>query len=293
VHEQLMAAAFVASPVRTPVVGWMNDLQAMTVEDARQWYERWYAPNNAVVVVAGDVDPGEVIRLAEQTYGRIANKTLPERKPQQEPAQMGLRRLEVKAPAENPSVVLAFKVPKLADVQSDREPYALEVLSAVLDADENGRLTRELVRGSRIANQANAGYDMTARGPVLFSLSGVPAQGQTTQALEQALRASVSRIAQQGVEPAELERVKTQYIAQRIYARDSIMAQAMEAGGLEMVGLVRADADRMLERIRAVTAEEVQAVAAKYFGDDTLTVVTLAPQKLASKPAAATAHEPR
>ncbi len=286
VYEQLMANAFVASPTRTPTVGWMDDLLAMTVEDARAWYDTWYTPNNALVVIAGDVDPDEVFRLAESTYGRIASRPLPVRKPQQEPPQRGIKRLTVKAPAENPYFVAAFHVPKLVDVEKDVEPYALEVLSAVLDLDENGRFTRNVIRGARIANRAGAGYDMTSRGPVTFTLDGVPAAGKTTADVERALRDEIARIARDGVDEQELRRVKTQYVAGQVYKRDSVMSQAMEIAGLEAIGFGWRDADRILERIRAVTAADVKAVAAKYFGDDALTVVTLDPQPVTDKPAA-------
>lgn len=283
VYEQFMATAFTANPVRVPTVGWMNDLEAMGHEDARDWYAQWYAPNNALVVVVGDVSAAEVIRVAEQTYGQLARKALPARKPQLEPAQLGLRRLSVKAPAENPYVIMGFKVPKLNDLDKDREPYALEVLSAVLDADESGRFTREVVRGSRIANQAGASYDMTSRGPTLFLLDGTPAEGKTTAEVEQVLRAQIARIAKEGVREEELKRVKTQYVAGQIYKRDSIMAQAQEIAGLEIVGFSYRDADRILDRIKAVTAAEVQAVAGKYFGDDSLTVATLLPQPIGER----------
>ena len=121
--------------------------------------------------------------------------------------------------------------------QHFRDVYALEVLSAVLSADENGRFTREIVRGSRIANQAGAGYDMTSRGPTLFLLSGVPAQGKTTTDVEVAMLAQIARIGREGVTADELRRVKTQYVAGQIYSRDSVMAQAQELAGLEMVGM--------------------------------------------------------
>lgn len=287
VYEQLMATAFTASPYRVPVIGWMDDLLSMRIDDVEAWYRRWYTPSNAVLVVVGDVSGDAVYRLAEQTYGRIAPRALPGRKPQQEPPQRGLRRAWVKAPAENPYVIMAFKVPRLADVGRDAEPYALELLAAVLDADENGRLTRELVRGARVANQAGASYGLVARGPALFVLDGTPAQGRGTEDVERALRAEIARIAREGVREDELQRVKTQYVAGRIYQRDSMMGQAMEMGSLEIAGFSHADADRMLERIRAVTAAEVQAAAAKYFDDDTLTVVTLQPQPVAAAPAPA------
>ncbi len=278
VYEQLMASAFTTSPYRRPIIGWMDDLAAMTVDDARDWYQTWYTPSNAVLVVAGDVDPAEVMKLAEEGYGQIKPHALPARKPQVEPQQRGRRTVAVKAPADNPYVAMGFHVPKLVKVSEDVEPYALELLAAALDADENGRLTRNIVRGSRIANQAGAGYDMTSRGPSLFILDGTPAAGHTTAEVEAALRAEIARIAADGLTDEEIGRIKTQYVAARIYKRDSIFAQGMEAAQLEMLGFSYDDADRILERVRSVTSAQVQAVAKKYFGDDTLTVATLLPQ---------------
>lgn len=289
VYEALLANAFVASPKRAPVIGWMNDLEAMTVEDAIDWYRQWYAPNNAIVVVVGDVKADDVLKLALQTYGKAVKRELPARKPQIEPVQKGIKRIAVKAPAENPYLIMGFHVPKLEKLDSpDREPFALEVLSSLLDADENGRLTRELIRGSRLADSAGAGYEMASRGPALFLLDGTPAQGKTPAELEQALRAQIKKIADDGVRDEELRRVKTQYVASRVYKRDSVMGQAMELASLEVIGFSHKDADVILEKIRSVTAAEVQMVAKKYFGDDAMTVVNLLPQPLDSKPRAPT-----
>src|SRR5690606_6441915 len=120
--------AFVASPVRQPVIGWFSDLQALTVDDLRHWYREWYTPSNAIVVVVGDVSAEQVWQLAERTYGQVKAHAVPKREPLDEPAQRGLRRAWVKAPAENPYVLMGFKVPRLEDVERDSEPYALEVL---------------------------------------------------------------------------------------------------------------------------------------------------------------------
>jgi zinc protease len=288
--EQLMATALVAHPYRAPIIGWMSDLESLTVADAQAWYDTWYSPSNAVLVVSGDVQPPEVIALAERTYGQVPARALPERKPQHEPPQRGMRRIDVKAPAENAYVVMSWHVPGLRTVAGDRDPYALEVLSAILAGGDSTRLVRNVVRGSRVANQAGAGYDLTQRGPAMFMLDGTPAQGRTTTELEAALRAEITRIAQEGIPARELERVKVQYVADRIYKRDSIFAQAMELAGLEMVGLSHVDADRILDQIRAVTSEEVKAVAARYFGDDTLTVATLLPQPIDARSSAARAQ---
>jgi zinc protease len=280
VHEALHAAAFMAHPYRRPVIGWMDDLENMTWQDARDWYRAWYAPNNAYLVVVGDVDHRDVFRLAERAYGRLKARPLPPRKPQREPAQSGPRRVVVKAPAQLPYLVMAWKVPKLVDIEKDREPYALEALSALLDGNDAARLPKRLVRGEKIAQTAEAGYDATLRGEALFLLAGQPAAGRTVAELEAALREELRRIRDEGVSEEELKRVKTQLVAAQVYKRDSMMAQAMEIGRMEAVGFSWRDIDRIIEKIKSVTAEEVQAVAKKYFTDDTLTVATLDPQPL-------------
>jgi len=277
VYEALDATAYFANPYHHPVAGWMDDLQHMTVDDVKNWYQSWYAPNNATMVVAGDVDAKQVFALAQKYFGPIPAKVLPVTKPQNEPPQHGIRRVTVKAPAENPYVALAFKVPGLRDVERDADPYALDVLAAVLDGYDNARLDAKLVRTEKVANSVGADYTDIARGPVLFMLEGTPAQGTTTAQLETMLRAEVARIARDGVSEQELKRVKVQLIAGQIYKRDSIFGQAMEIGSFEMAGIPYTKIDRVIEKLKQVTPDQVQAVARKYFGDDALTVATLVP----------------
>ncbi len=277
-YESLMAAAFNVHPYRRPVIGWMTDLESMTADDVRDWYVRWYAPNNAFVLVVGDVSAEQVFRLAAAHYGAIPARPLPVRKPRDEPPQAGVRRLVVKAPAELPYLAMAYKAPVLRELERDREPYALAVLAAALDGNESARLKRRLVRERRIADEVSAQYDAYARGPGLLVLDGVPATGRTAGELEAALRAELAAIADEGLAPAELERAKTQLVASQVYKRDSIFAQALELGLLESAGLSFRDSDRLLEKVRAVTADEVRAVARRYLVEDGLTVVTLDPQ---------------
>lgn len=276
-YEAFNATAYVASPQRNPVVGWMNDLQNMTAADAQAWYDRWYAPNNATIVIAGDVDAKQVLKLVEKHFGKIPPKTLPKTKPQEEPPQRGIKRVTVKAPAENPYLLMGWKVPKLQDVEKDDDPFALEVLAAVLDGYDNARLPAKLVRTERIANAVDAGYDGISRGPVMFMLSGEPTKDTSVEKLEAALRAEIERIAKEGVSPDELRRVKAQLIASQVYKRDSVYGQAMEIGAMEMAGISHKLIDRIIERLAAVTPSQVQAVAQKYFSDDQLTVATLSP----------------
>ena len=282
--EQMSAFAFLAHPYRVPVIGWMNDLENMTVQDARDWYERWYEPNNAFVVVVGDVDHDEVFRLAEKYYGGLAPRALPLRKPQVEPEQTGIRRLTVKAPAELPVLLMAYKVPVIRDVDNDVDPYALEMLSAILDGHEAARFSKHLVREQRLATDAGAGYDATSRGPGLFYLQGSPSAGKTRAELEAGFRVEIARIARDGVDADELARAKALLIASETYKLDSMFAQAMEIGQLETSGLSYRQDKRMLEKLQAVTAEQVKAVTGKYFRDDQLTVAELDPQPLPTTP---------
>lgn len=279
--EQQNAAAFTASPYHRPVVGWMSDLESMTPADVRDFFQRWYVPANAAIVVAGDVDVEQVRAMAEKYYGSIPARALPARKPRTEPAQRGIRRIEFKAPAEQAYVSLGFRVPQIdASDKFDAggDAYALVVLSALLDGYPGARLDRALTQGpDRVADEAGAYAGFIGRGPQLFVLEGVPAAGKTPEAVEAALRAEVAKIAREGVGAAELARVKTQWVASETYKLDSVMAQARELGSNWVQGLPLDASSRLIAKLQAVTAEQVQAVAAKYFGDDQLTVATLRP----------------
>ena len=297
-YEQLNATQFVASPYRRPVVGWMNDLDAMTPQDARDFYRRWYVPANAAVVVVGDVDVAEVRRLAETSYGQIPAGLVPARKPREEPVQTGTRRVLVKAPADQAYITLSWKVPNFSgfeDTEDNRDALALTLLSAVLDGYSGARLDRALAQGEgRLADSVGASNTMSGRGPQVFMLDAVPAKGKTPEQLEVALRAQIARIAKEGVSEAEMRRVKAQWMASNVYQRDSIFNQARELGNAWIEGMPLDSAERVLESLNTITPAQVQAVAAKYFGDDTLTVATLLPQTGARafprKPSAASRH---
>lgn len=261
----------------------------MDWKDAQAWYRKWYAPNNATVVVVGDVDPGRVVAWAKQYYGPLARRALPLRKPQSEPAQRGMKRVVLKAPAELPYVRFGYKAPALRDPTNDWEPYAIAVLVKVLGGNDAARLNQILVRERRIATSAGAEYELISRGPGMVLLSAAAAQGHSGSELEKSLREIVAQVASQGVAPEELQRAKVQLLAQLVYRRDSFFAQAMELGELESSGLSFRDADRIPERLKAVSAEQVQSVAAKYLVDDGLTVAVLDPQPIGPNAPAQTA----
>ena len=291
--EQMNAVAFQAHPYRRPIIGWMNDLETMTAADAKAWYDTWYVPNNAYVIISGDVDHKEVFALAEKHYGPLEGRALPVRKQQVEPAQDGTRKVTVKAPAELPVLIMGYKAPILRDIDKDVDPYALEMLASILDGHDAARFNKKLVREDKVALSAGIDYDATARGPGMLYLHGTPSEGKTVGDLEAALRAEIARVQKDGVSEQELKRAKAQLIAGQVYKLDSMFGQAMEIGQIESVGLPYQKLDRMLEKLQKVSAADIQGVAKKYFNDDALTIGLLDPQPLdgkARRPAVATRH---
>jgi len=276
-YEQFAAAAFTTSSYRNPTIGWMNDLENMHLQDLQGWYERWYAPNNAVVVVAGDVVPGEVLKLARKYFEPLKPETITPPKPRIEPEQQGPRRITVEVPAEVPYLLIGYKVPALKTAEQDWEPYALEVLSGILDGGDSARLTRNLVRGAQVAASAGAGYDLYDRQSGLFLLDGTPENSTSMETLESALHAQVRQLQEAPVTDEELARVKAQVVASDVYQKDSIMNQAMQIGQLESVGLDWSLMDQYVARVNAVTAAQVQAVAKKYLVEERQTVAVLKP----------------
>jgi zinc protease len=281
-YEQFLGSAYLASPYHNPIIGWTNDLKNLDIDDLKKWYRKWYAPNNATLVVAGDVKAQEVFDLAEKYFGAIEPSEIDGPKPRLEPKQLGERQLQVEAPAELPFLVMGYKVPVLKTLPKDEQwkAYALEVLAGVLDGGDSARLSSELVRGRQIAASAGAGYDLYARLENLLTLQGTPAPGHTVAELEKALREEINRLSEKPVAPDELERIKAQVAASKVFEQDSVFYQAMQIGMLETVGLDRTLADEYLDRIRAVTAEQVQQVAREFLKEDQLTVAVLDPQPL-------------
>jgi zinc protease len=279
-YEQFNAAAYEASPYRIPIIGWASDLDSMRADDLRQWYRKWYAPNNATLVVVGDVDPEQVFALAQEHFGPLAPEDVSSPKPRQEPEQRGEKRLTVKAPAKEPYLLIGYKTPVLGQAADSWEPYALEMLASVLDGGSSSRLSRELVRGERIAASAGASYSAFSRLPGMFLMDGAPATGRDIDELEQALLAQVERLRDEPVADDELDRIRSQLIAAKVYEKDSVFYQAMQLGQLETVGLGWELVDEYVERLSAVTPEQIKAVAQKYLLPDARTVAVLDPQPL-------------
>lgn len=280
-YERFNAMAYTNSPYRQPIIGWMEDLESMTIDDLRGWYRNWYAPNNATLVVVGDVKSEQVFKLAKEYFGALASVSLPVIKPRREVEQHGVQRLTMQLPAEIPTLIMGYKVPVLASAESPEEAYALEVLAGLLDGGESARLTRNLVRGQQLATSLGASYNLYARHSELFTFSVIPADGVSMEQLEAAIKQEIELIKATPPEQKELDRVIAQVLAASVYEQDSSFYRAMQIGILETLGLGWQAKDQYIEKIKAVSADQVQQVARKYLVDKQLSVAVLEPVTMA------------
>lgn len=284
-YERFKAMAYPASGYHTPTIGWMADLKRMTVEELRAWYQAWYAPNNATLVVVGDVTKDEVQQLAEHYFGPIPRRAVPTAKAPLELAEPGERRINLQVQTQLPSLLMGFNVPGLASAADVRQVHALRLLSALLDGGYSARLASRLERGEELVSGASAGYDPFVRGDSLFMLSATPnvQKGKTLEQVEAGLWQQLNDLKHTPPSPEELARVRAQVIAGLVYERDSISSQASTIGELESVGLSWKLMDQDLAALEAVTPADLQKAAQTFFTHTRLTVAHILPEATAAQ----------
>lgn len=276
--ERYFAAAHLSEPYHHPIIGWMNDLFHLRLQDVEAWYQSFYAPNNATLVVVGDVEPTRVRELAQLYFGNLQSRPAFVRKKQMEPPTLGVKSIQVHVPAKLPLYLMGYTVPSIKTATADWEPYALELIAGILDAGEGARLAKDLVRGTYVAATASAYYNMYTRYQTQFILMGVPAQHRNIGEIKREFLREITKLRDQLVPEAELQRIKTQIIAQKIFEKDSIYGQAMELGIVETLGLGWKVADDFTDKVKNITPEQIQTVAKRFFVEEALTEATLNPK---------------
>lgn len=279
-YEQFQAAAFLGIPYHNPVVGWPSDLDNMRLDDLTNWYKTWYRPNNATLVVVGDVNPKDVLALAKEYFGHIKPGTLPTVKPFKSVPTYGVRNLIVERPAEVPLLLLGFNVPSAPSAQGTWEPYALDLLSGILSAGDSSRFTRHLIRQKQLAVSVMADYGMYYRLPYIFAIQATPANGVSIPKLQQAILGEIKQLQDNLVDPSELEKIKAQTIANDVYEKDSISYQAMKFGIYASIGLPLHESENYNKQIAKITPEQIRSVARKYLIPAHMTVAVLKPDSL-------------
>lgn len=283
-YEVMRATAYETGPYRQPVIGWAEDIENMQLSALQDWYRRFYAPNNAIVVVVGDVVPDEVHALAKTYFGPLKPEPIEAPRLRGERDQAGAKRIEVvRADARVPTLMIAFKAPSLpeiarGDVQaSARETYALDVAAAVLAGDGSSRIHNDLVRERGLATSVYAGYSSVSRLTSLFYLWATPTPGTSLDDLEAALMSHVEALAENPPTDAELARVKAQVVADSVFEQDSPSYQANLIGSLESVGLSWRIKDDYDEAVLAIDADAVSQAVQRYLAPTRMTVTRLVP----------------
>lgn len=274
-YEEVVATAFKNHPYRWPTIGWMSDIKKLTRDDLLKYYRTHYVPNNALIIVAGNIDVDSVVEKIRKEFGVIPPGMDIESIDIGEPEQTGERRVFVKKEAELPYILIAYKTPNILH----EDAPALEVLAGVLSGGKSARIYKSLIREKQIALGAGAEYSSLQRYPFLFFLYGTPLPGRTIEEVEKALYEEVENIRDKPPAEREVQKAKNQIEAEFIMGQDSIFYQARLLGMFELIGDWRLK-DKYLEGIRKVMPEDVQRVAKKYLVEDKRTVGILIPMKV-------------
>ncbi|HAK89229.1 MAG: peptidase M16 [Nitrospirae bacterium GWC2_46_6] len=274
-YEEVIASAFKAHPYQWPVIGWMSDIESIEREDLLKHYKTYYSPDNALIIISGDVNPDEIIADIRKHFEGIPNikKNAADRKTS-EPEQKGERRIYLKKEAELPYILFAYHTPSFPHHDS----FALEVLSAILSGGKSSILYRNIVREKQIALNAFADYNALTGDPFLFVLGATAAPQKESGDLEKALYEEIEKIKEAAPSEKEVQKAKNQIEASFVFAQDSGYSRALYTGMFAMLGDRRL-MDRYLEGIKKVSPEDVQAAAKKYLSSDNKTVGILVPVK--------------
>jgi zinc protease len=275
--ERFLATAHLTAPYHHPVIGWMSDLKQMAVQDVKAWYQRYYAPNNATLVVVGDVKPQEVFDLAKKYFGAIPSKPIEPRHPQKEPPALGKKIIKINAPGKLPMLLIGYSVPSLPSAKNEWEPYALELIAALLDAGEGARFATHLIRGSHAATGAEVYYNMYARYQTQFIIYGTPSNPHSFKELNDAFMSEIDALKHSLVSDHELRKIKHQIIAQKTFEKDSPFSQAMQLGLLSTVGIGWQKSIEYESAINSITAEQIRQTAKQYFQENNMTEAELQP----------------
>lgn len=277
-REQLFSVALDNSPYQNPIIGWMDDITGISLGDLKTWYDNWYAPNNATVVVVGDVDADEVFALAQKYFGPIPARSLPAYRKRNESAQQGERRIAFEIAAIQPHLAIGYRAPRTGATAVAWHPYALWVLADILGGSRSARFNRSLVRGEEIAQYVGVSYSPYSRYDDLFYINAAPVIGTDIKQLERGIERELQKLRDHPVSAKELATVKARIIAQEVFRRDSIRHQAYMLGSLEVIGTGWAELFELREKIEQITPQQVMAVARHYFSKQNRSVAILEPQ---------------
>ena len=276
--EKFQAVARPGTGYAHPIIGWRDQLAQLQPRQARDWYDRFYVPGNATLVIAGDVTLEQVRPLVEKFFADLPRGETPPRPKTTLNPPPGERRMTLRLPVRVPALYMSYNVPSLTTADHQDDFYALTMLGGVLDGGTSARMESNLVRGQRLAAGLGAGYDGLQRGNGTFTITATPNPAVSLDQLEAAIKAEIEEIAEQPPSEAEMDRVRAGVLAEQIYQRDSVMGQAMELGTLSVLGLDWRLAGQFDDNLEAVTPEQVQQAARKWLVAERSAVAHVIPE---------------
>lgn len=272
-YEEVIATAFKAHPYQWPVIGWMSDIVSVERKDLYRYYRTYYSPNNAFIVISGDVKAEDILSKVRKAFEHkrpskrsfIKDRT-------EEPQQRGEKRVYLKREVELPYILMAYHVPSFPHEDS----FALDVLSTILSGGKSSRLYKNIVYEKRLALNTFADYSGFYKDPFLFVFGGTAAPKKNIEDVEKAIYDEIEKVKKESPSEMEIQKAKNQIEAAFVFAQDSTYSRAFYTGMFEMLGNWRL-MDKYLEGVRKVKPEDVQAAAKKYLIDDNKTVGILVP----------------
>lgn len=277
-YEKFRQLALPNSPKRSPVIGQMHELERIDLPSLKHWYRDWYAPNNATLVIVGDVKAEEALQAVKRYFADLPPSDLPRRQSLQQPAFRGYQQQSDQQAVQVPMLFMGYNVPTLTSTTDTKTPYALSLLQSILDGGLSARLESRLVREKNLLAAVGTSYDPFEKGDELFLIQATPREGVSLKQAENALIQEIENLAKEPILPAEIKRAKTKTLADLIYAQDSISGQAQMIGSLQSVGLddrLIADLPKQFDQI---SPADLQTIAKKYLDRQNLTVLFVEPK---------------
>lgn len=276
--ERFKWITYPTSHYRQPVIGYMKNLKNIQLKTLKQWYQTWYVPNNATLVIVGDVDAEQALNQVKKYFDAIPKGVLPDRNDVLEYDRVGYRHMEINLPVHVPNLYMAWNVRSLATAKNPQDAYALTIIQALLDGGISARLQDRLVRDKKILTAINVSYSPYNRGDTVFSITAVPATAVSLQQAQQAIENEMNLFKKELVEQAELDRVKANFVSNLVYGQDDIAAQAAMIGNLEVNGLPYRLVDELPKHYDQVTPQDLLRIANVYFVRENLSTLYLSPE---------------
>ncbi|WP_228260000.1 M16 family metallopeptidase [Acinetobacter sp. ANC 4779] len=279
--ERFKWITYPTSHYRQPVIGYMKNLQNIQLEDVKKWYRDWYTPNNAILIIVGDVDSESTLLQVQKYFADIPARKTPPRNDVLEFDRVGYRHMELNLPVQVPNLYMAWNVRSLVTAKNPQDAYALTIIKNVLDSGISSRLQERLIRNKKILTAISVSYDPYSRGDSLLSISALPVDGVSLQEAEKAIQSEIDLLKTELIKPEEVERVTAKFVANLVYSQDDIAGQTKMIGNLEINGLSFRLMDELPKHFETVSPQDIQRVANMYFTRDNLSTLYLSPENKA------------